>query len=99
MLIAVGFDFAPTLAKFIPELRYLSPVIPFMLLAGHGVRHLAADFSSEGPTHAAFRSNDFTNPPTYDFTSICSIFSDTTSTGSSRTGGKCSRSMCARRLL
>jgi hypothetical protein len=50
-------------------------------------------------TYAAFRSKDFTSPPTYDFTSICSIFKDTTSTGSSRTGGKCSRSMCARRLL
>jgi hypothetical protein len=65
----------------------------------HIERRSKLPFRRSALNHAALRSNDFTSPPTYDFTSICSIFSDTTSVGSSRTGGKCSRSMCARRLL
>ncbi|MDB4680157.1 MAG: hypothetical protein P8M30_00510 [Planctomycetaceae bacterium] len=39
-------------------------------------------------SHAAFRSNAFTNPPTYDFTSTSSMLSFATSSGSSLTGGR-----------
>jgi hypothetical protein len=50
-------------------------------------------------SHAALRSNDRTNPPTYDFTSIWSIVSVATSSGSSRNGGNQSRFMWLRLVL
>ena len=46
--------------------------------------------------YAAFRSNDRTNPPTYDFTSIWFIVSVETSSGSSLNGGKLANIVIAR---
>lgn len=47
--------------------------------------------------YAAFLSNDFTNPPTCDFTTTSLSFNVSTSSGRLlRTGGRFSRSMCAR---
>lgn len=44
--------------------------------------------------YAAFRSNDFTSPPTYDRTVICFRFSLQTSRGTAWIGGKLPRSAC-----
>jgi hypothetical protein len=38
--------------------------------------------------YAAFLSNDFTNPPTCDYTSIWLSFNASTSAGTSRSGGR-----------
>lgn len=39
-------------------------------------------------THAAFRSNDFTKPPTYDLTAIWPLPRFSISSGASRFGGR-----------